>query len=223
MSQNSRNQGFFLLYLLNDGRIGNRDPDPYLWLMDPDPGGPKTRGSGTLITFTTSWIFLKFSFSRLPTIFSDANIANPDFWKTNRVPVPYLQKLIGSSVRSDWLKKGAEWMRKDKTCLHNRFVYKYIDGYGYWWPFFLKRLYRGVMGWLEKIFCGFLFPWLVFRQWSEENERHRNLQGACVLKPNICDSPARTAPHSRNVHLHKKYIHFLYCGSSFQVRYCQIG
>ncbi len=21
------------------------DPDPYLWLMDPDPGGPKTRGS----------------------------------------------------------------------------------------------------------------------------------------------------------------------------------
>ncbi len=22
-------------------------PDPYLWLMDPDPGGPKTRGSGS--------------------------------------------------------------------------------------------------------------------------------------------------------------------------------
>ncbi len=22
------------------------DPDPYLWLMDPDPGGPKTWGSG---------------------------------------------------------------------------------------------------------------------------------------------------------------------------------
>jgi hypothetical protein len=22
------------------------DPDPYLWIMDPDPGGPKTRGSG---------------------------------------------------------------------------------------------------------------------------------------------------------------------------------
>ncbi len=22
------------------------DPDPYLWLVDPDPGGPKTRGSG---------------------------------------------------------------------------------------------------------------------------------------------------------------------------------
>jgi hypothetical protein len=22
-------------------------PDPYLWLMDPDPGGPKTCGSGS--------------------------------------------------------------------------------------------------------------------------------------------------------------------------------
>jgi hypothetical protein len=22
------------------------DPDPYLWLVDPDPGGPKTCGSG---------------------------------------------------------------------------------------------------------------------------------------------------------------------------------
>jgi hypothetical protein len=24
------------------------DPDPYLWLIDPDPGGPKTSGSGSL-------------------------------------------------------------------------------------------------------------------------------------------------------------------------------
>jgi hypothetical protein len=23
-----------------------KDPDPHLWLVDPDPGGPKTRGSG---------------------------------------------------------------------------------------------------------------------------------------------------------------------------------
>ena len=33
---------FFLLFLLDDRRI----PDPYLWLMDPDPGGrPKRYGS----------------------------------------------------------------------------------------------------------------------------------------------------------------------------------
>ncbi len=25
---------------------GSRAPDPYLWLVDPDPGGPKTCGSG---------------------------------------------------------------------------------------------------------------------------------------------------------------------------------
>jgi hypothetical protein len=25
------------------------DPDPYLWLIDPDPGGPKTSGSPTLL------------------------------------------------------------------------------------------------------------------------------------------------------------------------------
>jgi hypothetical protein len=24
-----------------------KDPDPYLWLIDPDPGGPKTCGSGS--------------------------------------------------------------------------------------------------------------------------------------------------------------------------------
>ncbi len=26
-----------------------KDPDPYLGLTDPDPGGPKTYGSGTLV------------------------------------------------------------------------------------------------------------------------------------------------------------------------------
>ncbi len=42
-SQNSRNQGFFYIFAW---RL--KDPDPYLWLMDPDPdlGGPKTYGSG---------------------------------------------------------------------------------------------------------------------------------------------------------------------------------
>ncbi len=27
------------------GAGSDLDPDPYLWLMDPDPGGPKTCGS----------------------------------------------------------------------------------------------------------------------------------------------------------------------------------
>jgi hypothetical protein len=33
-----------LLLLLDDRRIRKQDPDPYLVLMDPDPGGPKTYG-----------------------------------------------------------------------------------------------------------------------------------------------------------------------------------
>jgi hypothetical protein len=31
-----------------------KDPDPYLWLMHPDPGGPKTNGSGST-TLETSY------------------------------------------------------------------------------------------------------------------------------------------------------------------------
>ncbi len=40
-SQNSRNQGFSYYFCMVV-----EDPDPYLWLMDPDLGGPKTCGSG---------------------------------------------------------------------------------------------------------------------------------------------------------------------------------
>ncbi len=36
-SQNSRNQGFSYHFAW----WRKLDPDPYLWLMDPDPGGPK--------------------------------------------------------------------------------------------------------------------------------------------------------------------------------------
>ncbi len=36
----------------------NPDPDPYLWLVDPDPGGPKTCGSGSG-TLGKSLVFLK--------------------------------------------------------------------------------------------------------------------------------------------------------------------
>ncbi len=51
-SQNRSDQGF-LIFLLDDGRILIRDPepDPSVWLTDPDPGGPKYRywsGSATL-------------------------------------------------------------------------------------------------------------------------------------------------------------------------------
>ncbi len=44
---NSRNEGFFLLFFLNDRRIRIRIRTRvrYLWLTDPDPGGPKTYGS----------------------------------------------------------------------------------------------------------------------------------------------------------------------------------
>jgi hypothetical protein len=41
-SQNVRNKGFsYYFCLIIDG---SREPDPYLALMDPDPGGPKTYG-----------------------------------------------------------------------------------------------------------------------------------------------------------------------------------
>ncbi len=33
---------------LNSFMRKGKDPDPHLWLMDPDPGGPKTSGSPTL-------------------------------------------------------------------------------------------------------------------------------------------------------------------------------
>ena len=30
---------------MRKGKVPDPEPDPYLWLMDPDPGGPKTCGS----------------------------------------------------------------------------------------------------------------------------------------------------------------------------------
>jgi hypothetical protein len=36
------------------------DPDPYLWQMDPDPGGPKTRGSGSPTLIFTQCFLLFF-------------------------------------------------------------------------------------------------------------------------------------------------------------------
>jgi len=42
-SQNSKNQGFsYYFCLMIEGSV------PYFWLIDPDPGGPKTCGSATL-------------------------------------------------------------------------------------------------------------------------------------------------------------------------------
>ncbi len=41
-SQNRRNQGFLTIFAW-----WSKDPDPNLWLVDPDPGGPKTCGSGS--------------------------------------------------------------------------------------------------------------------------------------------------------------------------------
>ncbi len=42
--QNSRNQGFSYYFCM---MIEGPDPDPYLRLVDPDPGRPKTCGSGS--------------------------------------------------------------------------------------------------------------------------------------------------------------------------------
>ncbi len=51
-SQNSRNQGFSYFFCMMIEGSGSRsraasgtDPDLYLWLVDPNPGGPKTCGS----------------------------------------------------------------------------------------------------------------------------------------------------------------------------------
>ncbi len=49
-SQNSRNQGFSYYFCLTE----DPEPDPYLWLTDPEPGGPKAYGSvsaALLVTF----------------------------------------------------------------------------------------------------------------------------------------------------------------------------
>jgi hypothetical protein len=37
---------FYYFCLMIEGWYKDPDPDPHLWLMDPDPGGPKTCGSG---------------------------------------------------------------------------------------------------------------------------------------------------------------------------------
>jgi hypothetical protein len=71
-SQNSRNQGFsyyFCLMIEGSGygsvhhTNGDLDTDPYFILMvsDPDPGGPKTYGSGsaTLLKRLPAKFFLK--------------------------------------------------------------------------------------------------------------------------------------------------------------------
>ncbi len=44
-SQNSRIQDFSYYFCM----MIEPDPDPYLGLVDPDQGGQKTRGSGTLL------------------------------------------------------------------------------------------------------------------------------------------------------------------------------
>ncbi len=35
------------------------DPDSYLWLTDPDPDGPKTYGSGTLLKLNIQTLILR--------------------------------------------------------------------------------------------------------------------------------------------------------------------
>jgi hypothetical protein len=45
-SQNSRNQDFSNYFCMMKGDP-DPEPDPYLWLMDPNPRGPKTCGSGS--------------------------------------------------------------------------------------------------------------------------------------------------------------------------------
>jgi hypothetical protein len=38
-----------------------KDPDPYLWLMDPDSGGPKTcvsSGSGSPTAYLLAWQYI---------------------------------------------------------------------------------------------------------------------------------------------------------------------
>jgi hypothetical protein len=43
------------LSLMDPDPVADADPDPYLRLLDPDldPGGPKTRGSGSRFGFPT--------------------------------------------------------------------------------------------------------------------------------------------------------------------------
>ncbi len=49
-SQNSRNKCFLTIFAW-----WWKHPDPYLWLMDPDPGGPKTYGSCGSGSATLYW------------------------------------------------------------------------------------------------------------------------------------------------------------------------
>jgi hypothetical protein len=53
-SQSSRNQGFSYIFYW-----WQKDPDPYLWLMDPDPEGPKTYGLIRIQIRNTAWYWFK--------------------------------------------------------------------------------------------------------------------------------------------------------------------
>ncbi len=56
------------------GKYPDPHPDPYLWLTDPDPGGPKTSGSGTLIFSPYRYRY------RVPTFYSSFSAWGDFLW-----------------------------------------------------------------------------------------------------------------------------------------------
>ncbi len=81
-------------YLLNNFMRKGKDPDPYLWLMDPDPfEGPKTSGSGspTLVKIPI-FSYFSLSFFRVDSLRGEDGHWRPvlplqySSWKQGRTP-----------------------------------------------------------------------------------------------------------------------------------------
>ncbi len=71
-SQNSRNQGFSYYFCFIIGKDPDTNTDPYLWLTDPDPKGPKTylririrKTAGMCSLFLSSDIYNKLDKARM--------------------------------------------------------------------------------------------------------------------------------------------------------------
>ncbi len=103
---------FFLLYLIDEKRI--RDPDPYLWLMDPDPGSPKTYGSygsGSAKLPQTQKKWQPLAVLRIRKyFFRNRRPCYPYFWFTDLDPDPGWQLITDPDLDST---RTCSWPLKD--------------------------------------------------------------------------------------------------------------
>ncbi len=84
-------------------RIG-KDPDPYLWLTDPEPGGPKTygaSGSGTLVSSIFLELLSLFSLLLIAFLFSGSlkSISSQHTYYGPAAP-PHIKKHRGEETKT---------------------------------------------------------------------------------------------------------------------------